>query len=167
MLRGRISTWFILFQIPPTLDNPSGPPLWRLPLCPPRIQQTSFLLSTRLCAMHVNPKDAEEFELPEIAQGSTTAGLDDLDDDGLLRRSGSRDKLEQGDEGDEADDRPLLGGTRPGDEGEQIGKGTKIDDLIARVCIVCDPCRLSRVGMIQDTELHRLCPRRTIQRYPP
>lgn len=93
--------------------------------------------------MQVNPKHAEEYELPDIPPRSPTAELDDAEEDALLRRSSSRDKLEQGDEGDEADDRPLLGGSGSGsglaaaEEGEQIGKGTKIDELIARVCTLC------------------------------
>jgi hypothetical protein len=49
----------------------------------------------------------------------------------LLRRSGSQDKLES----DERDDEPLLGsGSEEFEESELVGKGTKIDDLIARVC---------------------------------
>lgn len=87
--------------------------------------------------MPVDPKHAEEYELPEITEGGSYDPFDREDQverDVLLRRSGSQDKLE----GDERDDRPLLGsGSEAFEESELVGKGTKIDDLIARVCISC------------------------------
>ena len=82
--------------------------------------------------MPVNPKHAEEYELPELTEGSSSHRLEG---DGLQRRSESQDKLERNLDLDEQDDRPLLG-SGEFQETELVGKGTKIDDLIARVCII-------------------------------
>lgn len=69
--------------------------------------------------MPVNPEHAEEYELPELIEGSGSGVKDDqdLERERLLDSRTSEDKLE-------------------GEDTEQIGKGTKIDDLIARVCII-------------------------------
>lgn len=83
--------------------------------------------------MSVNPKHAEEYELPELNEGGASDPID-AEQDRLLRRSGSQDKLERNLDGDERDDRPLLASGEFEDT-ELVGKGTKIDDLIARVCI--------------------------------
>lgn len=84
--------------------------------------------------MPVDPKHAEEYELPELHEGGSSYPLD-AERDGLLRRSGSQDKLERNLDGDERDDKPLLG-SEGIEDSEPVGKGTKIDDLIARVCIL-------------------------------
>jgi len=69
--------------------------------------------------MQVNPKHAEEYELPELSEGSSLGPHDDqeVERERLLGSRTSEDKLD-------------------GDDTEQVGKGTKIDDLIARVCII-------------------------------
>jgi hypothetical protein len=70
--------------------------------------------------MPINTKHAEEYELPEILEGSGS-GLhaeEAIERERLLDGRSSEDKLGDVDV-----------------EEEQIGKGTKIDDLIARVCI--------------------------------
>lgn len=86
--------------------------------------------------MPVNPKHAEEYELPELTEEGSSYQLD-AERDGLLRKSGSQDKLERNLEGDgDGDDRPLLG-SEGFEDAELVGKGTKIDELIARVCINC------------------------------
>jgi hypothetical protein len=66
--------------------------------------------------MPINPKHAEEYELPELSESSGHALRDDQEVE-LERLLDNEDK--------------------PQDTAEQehIGKGTKIDDLIARVCI--------------------------------
>jgi hypothetical protein len=68
--------------------------------------------------MPVNTKHAEEYELPEINESSGSALRDEenVERERLLDSRTSEDKLD-------------------GEDTEQIGKGTKIDDLIARVCI--------------------------------
>jgi hypothetical protein len=68
--------------------------------------------------MPVNPEHAEEYELPEIneSSGSVLQDSEDVERERLLDSRTSEDKLD-------------------GEDTEQIGKGTKIDDLIARVCI--------------------------------
>ena len=66
--------------------------------------------------MPVNPKHAEEYELPEINDNSGS-GLQDgeeVERERLLDSRTSEEKLD-------------------GENTEQIGKGTKIDELIARV----------------------------------
>lgn len=70
--------------------------------------------------MPVNTKHAEEYELPEIIDGPSTSlqAEDDIERERLLDGRTSEDKLGEVDA-----------------EEEQIGKGTKIDELIARVCI--------------------------------
>lgn len=86
--------------------------------------------------MPINPKHAEEYELPEIRDGDSS----DLDTEQAsrlnARRGDSEEKLDREEDGQEADDRPLLGSTGV-EDGEQVGKGTKIDQLIARVCKYC------------------------------
>jgi hypothetical protein len=69
--------------------------------------------------MPVNPKHAEEYELPELNEGSGSVLQDneDVERERLLDSRTSEEKLD-------------------GEDTEQIGKGTKIDDLIARVCIL-------------------------------
>lgn len=69
--------------------------------------------------MPVNPKHAEEYELPEMPEGSDSNIYDaqEVERERLLDSRTSEDKLD-------------------GDDTEQIGKGTKIDELIARVCII-------------------------------
>jgi hypothetical protein len=69
--------------------------------------------------MPVNPKHAEEYELPEIneSSGSVLHDSEDVERERLLDSRTSEEKLD-------------------GEDTEQIGKGTKIDDLIARVCIL-------------------------------
>jgi hypothetical protein len=72
--------------------------------------------------MPVDPKHAEEYELPDISPGSGS-GLhedQDVERERLLDARTSEDKLD-------------------GEDTEQIGKGTKIDDLIARVCMMPVP----------------------------
>jgi hypothetical protein len=68
--------------------------------------------------MPINPKHAEEYELPKLPEGSGSGLNDDQDVERecLLDSRTSEDKLD-------------------GEDTEQIGKGTKIDDLIARVCM--------------------------------
>jgi len=70
--------------------------------------------------MPVHTKHAEEYELPEItdAGSSELQAEDDIERERLLDGRTSEDKLGEVDA-----------------EEEQIGKGTKIDELIARVCI--------------------------------
>lgn len=70
--------------------------------------------------MPVNTKHAEEYELPEIIDGpsSSLQAEDDFERERLIDGRTSEDKLGEVDA-----------------EEEQIGKGTKIDELIARVCI--------------------------------
>lgn len=88
--------------------------------------------------MPINPKHAEEYELPEIADGAWTRSDAEYGPGShrLQRDSGSEEKRDHDREadGDETDDRPLLGSAEVEDR-EQVGKGTKIDQLIARVCI--------------------------------
>lgn len=69
--------------------------------------------------MPVDPKHAEEYELPEIIEvsGSGLHEEQDAERERLLDSRTSEDKLD-------------------GEDTEQIGKGTKIDDLIARVCMM-------------------------------
>jgi hypothetical protein len=68
--------------------------------------------------MPVNPKHAEEYELPELneSSGSVLQDSENVERERLLDSRTSEEKLD-------------------GEDAEQIGKGTKIDDLIARVCI--------------------------------
>jgi hypothetical protein len=68
--------------------------------------------------MPVNSKHAEEYELPEIneSSGSVLQDSENVERERLLDSRTSEEKLD-------------------GEDTEQIGKGTKIDDLIARVCI--------------------------------
>jgi len=68
--------------------------------------------------MPVYTKHAEEYELPEIneSSGSVLQQEEDVERERLLDSRTSEEKLD-------------------GEDTEQIGKGTKIDDLIARVCI--------------------------------
>jgi len=68
--------------------------------------------------MPVNPKHAEEYELPELNEstGSVLQDGDNVERERLLDSRTSEEKLD-------------------GEDTEQIGKGTKIDDLIARVCM--------------------------------
>jgi hypothetical protein len=73
--------------------------------------------------MPINTKHAEEYELPEIIEGSGSAlhAEEDIERERLLAGEVSEDKLGEVDV-----------------EEEHIGKGTKIDDLIARVCMRLD-----------------------------
>jgi hypothetical protein len=84
--------------------------------------------------MPVNPKHAEEYELPQIGDGGSDAFESQIGQrsDRLRRDSGSEEKPDRDEDGDETDDRPLLGSAGV-EDGEQVGKGTKIDQLIARV----------------------------------
>jgi len=68
--------------------------------------------------MPVSTKHAEEYELPEMneSSGSVLQQEEDVERERLLDSRTSEEKLD-------------------GEDTEQIGKGTKIDDLIARVCI--------------------------------
>lgn len=97
--------------------------------------------------MPINPKHAEEYELPELTEVEASDRRYDSENrverDVLLRRSESQDKLERNLDGDEQDDRPLLG-SGEFEETELVGKGTKIDDLIARVCITSPVLRRIR-----------------------
>jgi hypothetical protein len=74
--------------------------------------------------MPVNPKHAEEYELPELPEGSSPQGYDHeyIERERLLGGQTNEDKPE--------------GPSGLGEDGqeEHVGKGTKIDDLIARVC---------------------------------
>jgi hypothetical protein len=80
--------------------------------------------------MPVNPKHAEEYELPELTEGSGSQFYDaeGVERERLLGGQTDRDKL---DGNLDADERLPLDEDR---EAEQIGKGTKVDSLIARVC---------------------------------
>lgn len=75
--------------------------------------------------MPVNPKHAEEYELPELPRdpSSRSFDLEAIERERLLSSHDVEDKLEG------------LSGADQDGQAEQLGKGTKIDQLIARVCI--------------------------------
>lgn len=112
--------------------------------------------------MPINPRHAEEYELPELGDHALQgARPEDAERDGLLRRNDSEEKLgrEAGD-GEETDDRPLLGSSGAADDDEPVGKGTKIDQLIARVCILSVD-----LDLFTD-QSYRPCPRLMIRLSP-
>lgn len=83
--------------------------------------------------MPVDPKHAEEYELPDLPEGS---GSQFYDAEGI-----ERERLLGGQtDGDKLDGNLDTNERLPLDEdgeAEQVGKGTKVDSLIARVC--CSP----------------------------
>ena len=119
----------------------------------------------------VSPSQAEEFELPELANDPhdrTSVELDKADDgydEDDLERAGLLDRRQDG--GGSADgqlklptdDSELSAGLLGRDEDEILGKGTKVEQLIARVS--------PQLGNGQEKLRSRLCRQPTIRRYRP
>lgn len=83
--------------------------------------------------MPVDPNHAEEYELPTLSGARSDGSLSDEDDRSPRH---DRDRLSEdasgrkSGEGVDADEVPLLG-----EGAEVVGKGTKVEELIARVGI--------------------------------